>query len=84
MPNQRRHDLAATLLAALDAPYGLLVMTSGTSPNRQSQAISALQATKRELVPDHPEVLNLVIKPFPGSDGLIAIRHLPSEPPTQE
>lgn len=80
MTTQRRHDLAAILLAALDVPYGLLVITSGTAPNRRSQAISALQAAKRELVPDHPEVLNLVIKPYPGSDGLIAIRHLPPTP----
>lgn len=77
----RSTDLAALLLSALDTPLGILAEVSGSSANRRTNAIAALQATKRELLPDHPEMLNIVIKPMPGNPDTIAIRLLP---PIQE
>lgn len=75
----RSTHLASILLSALDTTYGLRLKITGSCPKRRAQAISALQAAKRELIPDHPETLNLVIKAFPGTDDIIAIRLLPPQ-----
>lgn len=70
---------AQLILSALDTPHGIVLTVTGDEPNARSLAISALSATKRELLPDHPTLLNLTIRPLSGSSNEIALLYQPDD-----
>lgn len=76
--SDRSAEHTQLLELALTAPHGIILRLEGGDselPNRQT-AISSLQALKRQLTADIPEMLNLQIKPVPGDPTAIAIQHL--------
>jgi len=72
----RPEELKAILLKALDEPHCLIVKVDGGGPAKRQTAIVALQAAKRELLPDEPRMLNIQIRALSGSQDEIAIVHL--------
>jgi hypothetical protein len=66
-------ELKTFLISALDSEFGKIFQVTGGTPNKKQNAVTALQAAKRELLPDMPEMLDLSIKPVPGSEDLIAV-----------
>ena len=76
----QRDDLKAMITGALDKPLGVILTVSGDEPGRRQLALAALIAAKRELLPDLPEVINIVIKPSSANpDEIAIIRITPGE-----
>lgn len=63
-------------MQALQTPDGLVFRVEGSEPNKRQLCIAALSAAKRELLPDVPEMLDLIFKPVPHSPNEVAIIRL--------
>lgn len=74
--SNRSAELKALISQALDTPNGIIAKVFGGDNNARTNAITALNAAKRELIPDLPEVLNLQIKAVPGRKDEIAIKKI--------
>lgn len=72
----RKDELKAAIMQALDTPAGVIYEVTGDEPSRRQLAVSALISAKRELLPDVPEAINIHIKPVPGEPDQIAIIHI--------
>lgn len=72
----RKDELKHILTTALDTPKGVIYTVSGDEVGRRNLAISALITAKRELLPDIPEMINIVIKPVPNNADEIAIMRI--------
>lgn len=71
--SNRKDELKAAIMRALDSPRGHIFKVTGDEPGRRRLAIAALITAKRELQPDVPELINVVIKPVNGKEDEIAI-----------
>jgi len=76
----RKTELTALLLKALDSERGIIVKVFGDSPNKRQSALSALVALKRELQPDEPRLLDLRILLVPSSQDEIALQRIDFNP----
>lgn len=74
----RSEELKALLMLALDSPKGVITEVTEGEQNRRQVAIAALTAAKRELLPDFPELLNVQIRPMPGTESQIVIFKIPT------
>lgn len=74
--SNRSAELKALISQALETPRGIILKVFGGESNARTNAITALNAAKRELIVDLPEVLDLQIKPVPGRKDEIAIKKL--------
>lgn len=76
--SNRSAELKAIISQALDTPKGIILKVFGGDNNARTNAITALNAAKRELIPDLPQVLDLQIKAVPGKKDEIAIKKIES------
>ena len=65
-------------MSALDTPKGVITEVTGDQIGRRQLAIAALHTARRDLQPDVPEMVNIVIRAVPGTENQIAIIKLDS------
>jgi len=71
--SNRKEELKALLVQALNTPKGTILTVTGDKSSRRQLAIQALLSARRELQPDVPELINLRIQVVPNNPDEIAI-----------
>lgn len=79
--SDRQNKLKDLLIKAANSEHGMVLEVLSSNLMDRKTAIAALNAAKRDLIPEIPSIINLSVQAHPGNPAEIAILNI--KPPEE-